>query len=199
MANHVFQFTIGKRGPQSGWARDRSGDFRRYFVHSRTDLTYWDAASESDIAAANNGIGEEDFSEVFKGDADLDLETLKKRCKHYGYSFQEEDELTDLLANLVERGKLTTTIHEGGVMDGMQTWRAVRQGQARETFEAKKADALFFIEEAMPKGIITTELRDKVPYGHGVLDKVLKALLEEGKIGRTAEGTNALRYFLKVV
>src|SRR4029077_6268068 len=110
MANHVFQFTIGKRGPQSGWARGLSGDFRRYFVHSRTDLMYWDAASESDIAAANNGIGEEDFSEVFKGDADLDLETLKKRFKHYGYSFQEEDELTDLLANLVERGKLTITI-----------------------------------------------------------------------------------------
>ena len=50
----------------------------------------------------------------------------------------------------------------------------------------------------MPKGIITTELRDKVPYGHAVLDKVLKALVDEGKIGRIAEGANALRYFIKV-
>lgn len=195
---HCFEFVIGKRGAQSGWKRDRSGDFRRYFVHSRTDLMYWDAATDADIAAANNGIGEEDFAEVFKGDTDLDLETLKKRFKHYGYSFTEEDELIDLLDNLVERGKLTTTVHEGGVLDGMQTWRAVRQGQSKETFEAQKEDALFYIEEAMPKGIITSRLREKVKYGHSVLEKVLKALLEEGKIGRTAEGTNTLRYFLKV-
>jgi hypothetical protein len=198
MANWVFQFTIGKRGPQSGWLRDGSGDFRRYFVHSRTNLMFWDVATDADIAAANNGIGEEDFGEVFKGDADLDLETLKKRFKHYGYSFQEEDELIDLLDNLVQRGKLTTNINEGGVMDGMQTWRAVRQGKAKETFEDHKETALFFIEEAMPKGIITTELRNKVPYGHSMLDKVLKALLEEGKIGRMAEGANAMRYFAKV-
>jgi hypothetical protein len=31
-----------------------------------------------------------------------------------------------------------------------------------------------------------------------MLDKVLKALLEEGKIGRMAEGANAIRYFAKV-
>jgi AAA domain len=197
MVNWVFEFTIGKRGSHSGWARDRSGDFRRYFVHSRTNLMFWDAASEADIAAANNGIAQEELVEVFKGDADLDLETLKRRFKHYGYSFQEEDELMDLLANLVERDKLTTTIHDGGVYDGMQTWRAVRHGKARETFESKKDTAIFFIEEAMPNGIITSELRNKVPYGHSVLDKVLNALLEEGKIVRFAEGSNAIRYFLK--
>jgi len=82
MAPWVFEVTIGKRGNHSGWTPDRGGDYRRYFIHNRSGHFYWSAASEADISAANSGIGEEDFAEVFKGDADLTFDTIQKRFRH---------------------------------------------------------------------------------------------------------------------
>jgi hypothetical protein len=198
MASWVFEMTIGKRGAKSGWSPDRSGNYRRYFTHSRNDKLYWNVATDADIAAANSGMGDEEFSEVFKGDADLTFETIAKRMKHYGYAIQHED-LTTLLENLVERGKLSTIIQEGGSDDGEQTWRAVKTGVVKESFESKCATALFHLEEAGRKGLNTTQLREVVPYGNGVLSDVLKALLEQGKIGQKSEGSNAIRYYLKKI
>jgi RecA-family ATPase len=195
-ANYVFEFTIGKRGAKSGWKADYSGSYRHYFTHSRTGKLFWTRATEADMAAANSGMCDEEFAEVFKGDTDLDLATIQKRMKHYGYAIEEEEGLLEILENLVERGRLTTKTQEGGVNDGEKTWRVVRVGAAKESFENQKGDALFYIEESMPGGIITSELREAVPYGHSVLTKVLKALVDEGKVRRKAEGPNALRYFI---
>lgn len=196
-ATWVFEFTIGKRGAKSGWQPDRAGDYRRYFSHNRTGKLFWLAATEADISAANSAVGDQDFRQVFKGNTDLDLETVKKRLKYYGYGSLAEDEeqLTAVLENLVERGRLTTTIQEG-VHDGEQTWRAVVTGIVKASFETQKANAIFHIEESMPTGIITSALRDAVPYGHSVLTRVLKDLLDEGKIRKQAEGKNAFRYFV---
>ena len=133
LASWVFEFTIGKRGSCSGWMPDRSGDYRRYFTHSRTGQFFWSAASESDISAANSGMGEEDFAEVFKGDRDLTFEDIHKRFRHYRFPTIKEEELVALLENLVNRGKLTTALIEGGPQDGQATWRAVKSVAVRET------------------------------------------------------------------
>jgi hypothetical protein len=62
MANWVFEFTIGKRGKKSGWKPTRSGAYKRYFSHSRTNQVFWSDSTDADIAATDNGIGEEDFA-----------------------------------------------------------------------------------------------------------------------------------------
>jgi 16S rRNA G966 N2-methylase RsmD len=40
---------------------------------------FWGPATEADISAANSGMGEEDFAEIFKGDAALPLEAISRR------------------------------------------------------------------------------------------------------------------------
>jgi hypothetical protein len=196
MASWVFEFTIGKRGQKSGWKPDRSGDYRRYFTHSKTNRLFWEVASDSDVAAANSGIGEEDFAEIFKGDDDLTLETIQKRFKHYGFSFEGE-ELMTLLENLVNRGKLTTTFIEGGPFDGHQTWHGVKSAPDKETQSQRMENVMFYIEEAGSKGIITSELRKVVSFGHGRLKDALNVLESEGKIYKVKEGSNTNRYFAK--
>jgi DNA-binding transcriptional ArsR family regulator len=49
----VFQFIIGKRGSRSGWQRDSTGKFARYFKYSDPgEPMYWKEATEDDIADA---------------------------------------------------------------------------------------------------------------------------------------------------
>src|SRR4029077_18467052 len=165
MASWVFEFLIGKRGSYSGWTPDRDGEYRRYFTHSRSVGFFWGAAAEVDIAAANSGMGEEEFAAVFNGEADLTFEIIQRRFKHLRFPIKEEELLT-LLENLVNRGKLTTTFIEGGPNDGQATWRAVKRVAVRETEGQRMEKALFFIEEAGAKGINTTELRKLVPFGN---------------------------------
>jgi AAA domain len=193
MASWVFEFLIGKRGSYSGWTSDRDGDYRRYFTHSRSGGFFWGAAAEVDIAAANSGMGEEDFAEVFKGDADLTFEIIQRRFKHLRFPIKEEELLT-LLENLVNRGKLTTTFIEGGPNDGQATWRAVKSVAVRETEGQRMDNVLFFIEEAGAKGINTTELRKLVPFGNAPLSNALVGLEKIGRIYSRPGKRNAIIY-----
>jgi hypothetical protein len=52
-APYVFEFGIGKGGPESGWEVNRQGQYVRYFVHSRSKDLFWDTASENDVAEAS--------------------------------------------------------------------------------------------------------------------------------------------------
>jgi hypothetical protein len=193
MASWVFEFLIGKRGSYSGWTSDRDGEYRRYFTHSRSGGFFWGAAAEVDIAAANSGMGEEDFAEVFKGDADLTFEIIQRRFKHLRFPIKEEELLT-LLENLVNRGKLTTTFIEGGPNDGQATWRAVKSVAVRETEGQRMDNVLFFIEEAGAKGINTTELRKLVPFGNAPLSNALVGLEKIGRIYSRPGKRNAIIY-----
>jgi hypothetical protein len=188
-SSSVFEFTIGKRGKKSGWTPDRFGYYRRYFTHSKSGALFWALATEAEIAAANSGMLDEDFAQIFKGDTDLTLETITRRFRHFHPEIRE-GEINDLLENLVARDRLTTR-----EIDNERTWRVVRNTVQENTAAQRMADVLFFVEESGTTGIITGTLREMVPFGHARLKEALEALKSEGKIRAVKEGSSTVRYF----
>jgi hypothetical protein len=194
LAPYVFEFSIGKRGSQSGWEINREGYYTRYFVHSRTRDLFWSEATDSDIAAARSGISLDDFSQVFNNEADLTFEVIKSRFKHYSYNYTDE-ELSRILEELVEKGKLLTV-----EVDNETVWRPVKTVKGAQNVKKAAAqngadnlhmeEALLMIKETGTTGINTNRLRQAVSFGNSVLEKVLRRLLELGRI-RKHDG----RYF----
>ena len=145
----------------------------------------------------SRGLGEEDFAEVFRGDRDLTFEDIHKRFRHYRFPTIKEEELVALLENLVNRGKLTTTLIEGGPQDGQATWRAVKSVAVRETEGQRMEKVLFFIEEARAKGINVSELRRVVPFGNALLSNALVGLEKIGRIYSVPGKRNSTIYYPK--
>ena len=189
---YVFEFTIGKRGACSGWEINREGSYVKYFTHSRSRNWFWSPATDSDIAAAMSGISADDFSQVFHADADLTFEVIKKRFKHFGYNYSNE-ELGEILDELVEKGKLNTV-----EVDGETVWRPIKSAKAvakGATLDARTETTFLVIEEAGAAGIIVTAIRQRVPFGASVLAQCLDRLLALGRVRIQLESTRTRRYF----
>jgi RecA-family ATPase len=192
MASYVFEFNIGKRGAYSGWAANRDGYYTRYFTHSRGKVMIWSAATDQDIAAANTGIGDDDFDEVFRSDQPLTFEVIKARFRHYGCNYSDE-ELATILETLEERGKLIRAEE-----DGESVWRPLKSVKTakKEAIHSRWMEEVFtIINEAGDAGIITTEIRKRFSASNNVCDDCLGKLLELGRIRVQGERSNAKRYF----
>lgn len=192
LASYVFEFNIGKRGAHSGWQANRDGYYTRYFTHSKGKVMIWSAATDQDIAAANTGIGDDDFAEVFRSDQPLTFEIIKARFKHFGCNYSDQ-ELNTVLETLVERGKLIRTEEEGD-----SVWRSIKSVKTakKEAAHGRWMEEVFtIIKEAGDAGIITTEIRKKFSASNNVLDDCLEKLLKLGRIRVRKEGANSKRYF----
>jgi hypothetical protein len=187
----VFQFDIGKRGSFSGWTPDREGYYIRYFTHTRQGDMFWAEASEEDIGAAETGFSTDDFDSVFSSDSDYTFDDIKRRFRHFGYNYSDQD-LGDILAEAVERGKLVKTKKA----EGEQVWHPIKAAKTsprdvkREAeYEARVEIVYLAISEAGPAGINVNGLRLKgFAFGSSTLDECLKRLAAAGRIEKRPDG-----------
>lgn len=192
LASYVFEFNIGKRGASSGWEANRDGYYTRYFTHSRGKIMIWSAATDQDIAAANTGIGNDDFEQVFSSEINLTFEVIKSRFKHFGWNYSDS-ELTAMLDGLVAIGKLIQDEE-----DGEPVWRPLKSAKTAKKEAQHKAwteEVFMLIKEAGASGIITSELRDKFSRSNDVLKRCLDELMDNKRIRMQPQAGNTKRYF----
>jgi len=187
----VFLFEIGKRGSYSGWTRDGDGYYSRYFTHSRLDPMFWAAADERDVAAAMTGVSVGDFASIFSGEGPFNFAHLRERFRHF-YNYSDE-ELEEILAKLVEEGRLIET-EEGGET----VWRPCKKAKGTTRSEASYAvwveEVFLAVREAGPDGINVNRLRNGgfSFRGNNVLDRCLRELVAAGRIVKRIDGRYAV-------
>jgi hypothetical protein len=188
----VFEFTIGKRGSKSGWKPDGEGYYIRYFAHSLAGPMHWLPATEAEIAAAqqDSGLSDEDLFDLFSTNhPDLSREAIRTGLERAGFEVTEE-QLDNMLDRLQGEDKLIAT-----EIDGKTVFRTAKSARRAE----KKIDireAVFeIVLNAGGAGILTTEIRDRVPFGSGEVGTALAELLNLGRIRFEKEGSRGKRYF----
>jgi hypothetical protein len=158
----------------------------------RTGFSTFIPPTDSDIAAATSGIRTDDFSQVFSADADLTFEVITARFKHFGYNYTKE-ELSEILDELVEKGKLNTV-----EVNGETIWRPIKSAKSVKkdaTLSIYMENAFLVIKEAGKSGIIVTAIRERVPFGASVLAQRLEELLRLGRVRVQEESSRTKRYF----
>jgi replicative DNA helicase len=90
----VFEFILGKRGSQSGWQRDSTGKFARYFKYSDPgEPMYWKEATEDDIADAqkNDDVKIADIVAVFNRNGnDMSIPQIKEALSEDGFKVDND-------------------------------------------------------------------------------------------------------------
>jgi len=132
---NVFQFIIGKRGSRSGWQRDSTGKFARYFKYSDpTEPMYWKEATEDDVAEAQqeNDLKIADILNVFEKDEKTKMSVLAIRTTLEADGFKVDN---DWLVKKLERspkfrkeGDLWTLEKAARQEDRVQAKEKTKQG-----------------------------------------------------------------------
>jgi DNA-binding transcriptional ArsR family regulator len=89
----VFQFIIGKRGSRSGWQRDETGKFARYFKYADPgEPMHWKEATEDDIedAQQNDDVKIADIVAVFKNEPRLSLPQIRDALREDGFKVDND-------------------------------------------------------------------------------------------------------------
>jgi AAA domain len=187
---YVFEFTVVKGAGESGWQSNQAGDYVRYFTHSRVKgEMLWLPASQQDINAAMSGISSDDFTQVFRGGADLTFEVVRSRFKANGYNYTDE-EIADVLDLAVEKGRLIAV-----EVDGQTVYRTVKSAKKAAQTSSRLDEVFELILDADAAGIITSELRRKVSFGNSLLSECIDELVKSRRIWVRSEGSNTKRYF----
>jgi hypothetical protein len=186
----VFLFDIGKRGSYSGWERNGEGYYSCYFSHTRRGDMFWSPASPEDVIAAESGVSADDFASIFSGEEDFTFPNIKARFAAFGYKYSEA-ELTEVLEEAIERGRLIRVENEAGET----VFRPIKSAKASAASARREANYALWIEEtflAIKKagagGINVNALRKSgLSFSNSVLEKTLEKLIAAGRIVKRAD------------
>jgi DNA-binding transcriptional ArsR family regulator len=196
----VFQFIIGKGGSKSGWQRDSSGNFARYFKYSDypSEPMYWKEATEDDIAEAqqDNDVQIKDIEKVF-GANGKKMSVLQIRTA------LEEDNLkvnNDWLVKKLGRSPKFRSVGDLWVL-GKHAQQEEKEQQSEQKKDLKDLardsarDKIFSaIKDAGEIGV--RQLAEKLVMSRDKLNVHLEALEAAGRVKFVVGGNNTHFYYV---
>jgi hypothetical protein len=189
----VFEFTIGKRGSNSGWEADEEGYYVRYFSWAapKSVPMMWHPATEEEIAAATaeNPVTDSEITDLFTAKTpDLSRSQIVAGLSANGFVIAEH-RIEDLLNRLVSKGKLAQWTAANG-----ETIYCTSSAAKKQQKEKQNLETVFgILRQARTARLTPTEIRKEARLGTDPVKKCLDELVNQNRAG--FEQTGAIRRY----